>query len=160
MDKIKQKSSEDYHESLLNAIPMLNYLPSCSGGEGTAYFYGDSYVIKKYTNMQNWDYFDAVFELYCKEMQSYKEKGYRVPQIYAYTKMPNMRYYSGKAGNKNNYFILEERLPGRHLYHGYLEDVYPAVRGLYDYSEFKQTLARPDEHLSEFKEIVKIANEE
>lgn len=156
MDKNSKKTKKDYNGILLEAIPMLNYLPRCSGGEGTAYFYGDEYVIKEYTNYHNWDYFDAVFELHCKEMQKYHQKGYSVPEIYAYAKFPNMRYYTGHAQNRNRYYILEEKLPGRHLFHGFLEDAYPALQGTFSFNEFKKIVAKPDENLSDFKEIIKI----
>lgn len=156
MEQKKTISNKNYYDILIDAIPMLNYLPRCSGGEGTAYFYGDEYVIKEYTNYHNWGYFDAVFELHCKEMQRYHEMGYAVPEIYAYAKLPNMRYYSGHAENKNKYFILEEKMPGRHLFHGFLEDSYPMLSGMFSFSEFKNIVARPDDNLAEFKEIVKI----
>ena len=156
MEQKKTFSKKDYHTILLDALPMLHYLPRCSGGEGTAYFYGDEYVIKEYTNYHNWGYFDAVFELHCQEMQRYHKKGYAVPEIYAYTKMPNMRYYSGHAENKNKYYILQEKMPGRHLFHGFLEDTYPMVSDLFSYSEFKKAVACPDDNLQSFKEIVRI----
>lgn len=156
MKQNKTISRKDYNDILLDAIPMLHSLPRCSGGEGTAYFYGDEYVIKEYTNYHNWGYFDAVFELHCREMQKYHEKGYAVPEIYAYLKMPNMRYYTGHAENQNKYYILEEKLPGRHLFHGFLEDTYHTVRDLFSFSEFKKVISKPDDNLAEFKEIVKI----
>ncbi len=153
MDKI---SHANYNEMLLNAIPFLKSLPNKSGGEGTAYFLDDKFIIKKYNYSQNWRYFDYAFEEYCEELMRYADLGYNIPKIYAYLKLPNVNYYTGRDKNLNNYYILEERKEGRHLFAGYLSEMYPLVQDVFDYRQYKTVLANPDEHLDDFKELVKI----
>jgi len=156
MDRKSVLLGNDYNEILLNAIPMLSTFPSYTGGEGTAYFLNDQFVVKQFKTNQNWEYFDDIFELYCAEQRRFNQMGYSVPKIYSYLKLPNFKYYSGECPNKNNYYILEERMKGRHLYFGEIDKIYGLVADVFSRQEFKEIVTNPDDNLAEFKEIVKI----
>ena len=148
--------NDGYYDILINAIPMLKSCPKYTGGEGSAYFLSDDLVIKEYTDSSDWEEFDKVFETYCKEMQKFGEQGYCVPKIYSWLKLPNMNYYSGTQKNRNKYYILEERVKGRNLYYGYLEDFYPVCKTAFSKSEYMQILNDPGTNMVALEEVVKI----
>ena len=148
--------NDSYYDILINAIPTLKTAPRYSGGEGTAYFLSEDLVIKEYTDSSDWEEFDKVFETYCKEMRKFGEQGYSVPKIYAWLKLPNLNYYSGNQKNRNKYYILEERVKGRNLYYGYLEDFYPVCKSAFSRSEYMQILNDPGTNMSALEEVVKI----
>ena len=113
-------SSVDYNLILLNAIPQLSQCKKASGVEGVAYFLDDNFVVKSYHAIKYWERFDKVFGLFCREMQSIADV-YNYPKIYAWEKIPNIMYYTGKAENKYDYYILlsGQCYPLRHI-----DDIY------------------------------------
>jgi len=147
-----QKSQ--YYNRLLDSINNLNQYYSLSGGEGVVYFLDDKFVVKEYKTIEKWDEFDKVFYDYCQQMQQFANSGYSIPKIYAWVKIPNMNYYIKNEKNKFRYFILEERVAGRELFFGFIEDAYDIVKDLCSNDEFKKVLlTNPDSNL--FCEIVK-----
>ena len=44
------------------------------------------------------------------------------PKVYAWLKLPNIKFYDGLESNQYDYYILEERVKGRNLYFGFFED--------------------------------------
>ena len=148
--------NDNYYEMLLNVIPYLGTYKRMSGGEGVAYFIDENFVVKEYLESDNWGVFDRVFELYCKEMKTYAEMGFNVPKIYAWMKLPNMKHYSHGEANKNRYYILEERVKGRNLYYGFLEEFYPECLSKFDKPIFLDIVQNPNDYPYEYDEIVKM----
>ena len=151
----KTIQTTNYDELLFNAIPFLKSLPCHWGGEGVAYFLGDNFVVKEYSDSSNWERFEYVFDAYCKEIQSFAQQGFNVPQIYSWLRVPNKNYSNSKNANRFNYYILEERVPGRNLYYGFLEDFYPVCRDLFDEKEYNEVVYSPESNLEMFDEIIK-----
>lgn len=146
---------EDYGSMLLNLIPFLKSMPYKCGGEGVAYFYGDQFVIKEYCEAVDWESFDEVFDTYCSEIQEYSNMGFNVPKIYSWLKIPNFEYYSAGKKNKYKYYILEEKVDGRNLYYGFLEEFYPICSKKFDKREFMRSIGCPDLNLPTYTEIVR-----
>lgn len=147
---------DGYYEHLLNAIPRLNSYHKINGGEGVAYFLDDDFVVKEYLDTDNWKMFDIVFSNYCQEMQKFAEQGYNVPKIYAWLKMPNMKHYTDGQPNANRYYILEEKVKGRNLYYGFLEEFYPMCVEKFTKRQFLNIVHNPNENLIALDEIVKM----
>ncbi len=143
----------DYNGLLLDLIPIRKRFKSFSGSEGIAYFVSPKYVLKEYTKSDDWKEFDSVFDAYCSEVQSLARSGKMVANIYAWQKVPNIGHYTKGDKNFFQYFILEERVPGRELYVGYLEDAFSIVSDLCSEEEFKKALTN-DGSKSLYKEII------
>lgn len=137
---------------LFNCIGNLDKFPHATGGEGSAYFINDNLVVKKYTKKDDTE-FCKIFDYYCKEMQKFGRAGLNVPEIYAWTIMPNIDRKS-RPHCKFDYYILEERMKGRQIYHGYLDNVYSLCEDLCSKSEFKRAVKIPNLHEKLFKEIL------
>lgn len=153
MDKIETRSIQ-FYDVLLQAIPNLKNCKNRCGGEGVAYFLDDNFVIKEYCCISNGDKFDAVFESYCNEIQECGNMGYAVPKIYAWVKIPNSEFGKNKMTGKYKYYILEERIKGRDLYYGFLEDFYPICQDLFLEGDYYDIIHSPDLNKSEFNEII------
>lgn len=143
----------DYNGMLLDLIPIRKQFKSFSGSEGVAYFVSPKYVLKEYTKSDDWKEFDKVFDAYCSELQRFSRSGKQIANIYAWQKVPNIGYYTKGDKNFFQYFILEERVPGRELYVGYLEDAFSIVSDLCEETEFKNAIKNGGSE-SLFKEIV------
>lgn len=139
--------------ALYDAISKMDTFPYASGGEGNAYFVNDEYVLKRYTKKED-PMFDAKFEDYCREMQKFSERGLNVPKIYAWTRMPNFNRRVPPQ-YRYDYYILEERIKGRQLFYGYLEDVYKACEDLCSKDEFLSVIKHPDDDRLLFMEVLK-----
>lgn len=136
---------------MYDAISKLDSFPYASGGEGDAFFINDKYVLKKYYKKIEKG-FDAIFEDYCTEMKMFSDMGLAVPKIYAWTKLPSLERVNPDV--YYDYYILEERVKGRQLYYGYLEDIYPICKKLCEKDEFLHTVKNPDENRILFNEIL------
>ncbi len=130
----------DYYGMLLDLIPRRKQFKSFAGSEGIAYFVSPKYVLKEYTKSDDWAEFDKVFDVYCSELQTFAESGKSIAKVYAWQKIPNIGHYTKGEKNFFQYFILEERVPGRELYVGYLEDAFLVVSDLCSEDEFKKSL--------------------
>lgn len=144
MKQNELKNQSDYNVMLLNAISVLKNVPSCSGSEGRAYFLNDDFVVKEYLSSDDWDYFDSIFSSYCRELKTFSDMGLSVPKIYAWIKMPNIEHYTKGQKNKNKYYILEERVKGREVYLGYIEDAYMVVKDVCSRDDFKKVVKALD----------------
>ncbi len=141
------KTQQEYDLFLLNLIPMLNQMESKSGGEGTAYFFGD-YVIKEYSMSFNDDPdFQIVFPQYCKELQEYANKGYSIAKIYSWLSLPE--------DSEFRYFILEERAKGRELFAYSFAEFYRYYKNHLTKSEYNNILQNPTKHIAQIKDIAK-----
>ena len=112
------KNNIDYYGMLLDFIPIRKRYKSYAGSEGIAYFVSPNFVLKEYTKSDDWESFDKIFECYCSEIQACSRAGMAVSEIYSWVKVPNMGHYTKGDKNAYQYFILEERVPGRELYFG------------------------------------------
>ena len=81
---------------------------------------------------------------------------YNYPKIYAWEKIPNIMYYTGKAENKYDYYILEERVKGRDLYYGFLHDSYGVCKDQITKTEFYNAIIHPQDYFSLFNKIVEL----
>lgn len=147
---------DSYNDMLLNVIPHLNSYHKIHGGEGVAYFLDGDFVVKEYLDTDNWQMFDIVFSTYCEEMQKFANEGYNVPKIYAWLKIPNMGHYTSGQPNKNKYYILEEKVKGRSLYYGFLEEFYPECVHKFTKRQFLNIVHNPNENLIQIDEIVRM----
>ena len=148
------KKNIDYFGMLLDFIPIRKRYKSYAGSEGIAYFVSPNLVLKEYTKSDDWEAFDKIFNCYCSEIQNCSRAGMLVSEIYSWVKVPNMGHYTKGDKNAYQYFILEERVPGRELYFGYLEDAYSLVSDICSVSEFKKALTN-DGSNSLYREIVR-----
>ena len=130
----------DYKGMLIDLIPKRKQFKSFAGSEGIAYFVSPKYVLKEYTKNDNWKEFDEVFDAYCKELQDFSRNGIGIAKVYSWVKVPNIGHYTKGDKNIYQYFILEERVPGRELYLGYLEDAFSVVSDLCSEEDFKKAL--------------------
>lgn len=146
-----------YDKILLDLIPKLDNYTSISGADGTAYFIDDRFVVKKITRSRTRKLFDEIFEYYFEEMKSYAEKGYSVPKFYAWAKFENENHGSDIFSMPYDYYILEERLPGRQLYlSNKIVDLYNCFESVCSEEDFKKVLLSPAKYKSLIKEVVQI----
>lgn len=151
----------EYDAMLLNLIPSLKQFPSKSGGEGIVYFIDKNFVVKSYTaiakenNVLYKQEFFEMFDLYCKELKKYFESGYKVPNIYSWIQIPNINNKNYKEEYDYFYYILEERVHGREMYYGFLEDIFPLCKSFCGKREFLASINKPEKHQSLINEIVK-----
>lgn len=136
---------------LYEYISKIETYPFKSGGEGYAYFVDENYVVKKYFKKVDAE-FDLVFDDYCKEMQDFANRGMNVPKIYAWTKIPNFSRRNG-SNYMYDYYILQERIHGRQLFYGFLEDVYPLCEKLCSKQEFDSAVENPNLNRELFTQI-------
>lgn len=146
-------SRNQYYDKLLYYISKRKQFKSFSGSEGIAYFVSPKLVLKEYTKSDDWDLFNELFDAYCSEVQQFSNSGKSIAKVYAWERVPNIAHYVKGEKNAFQYFILEERVPGRELYVGYLEDAYSLVSDLCSEEEFKKAL-KSDGSKSLYKEIV------
>ena len=146
----------DYDKILMNVIPNLKDYPRKSGGEGVAYFLNEDLVVKEFVSCYDWAAFDEVFESYCLELQDMQSQGFDIPKIYSWVKIPTKaNSLNSKYAKHYNYYILEERVPGRELFFGFLEECYELCESLCSRKEYGETLRNPNNNVPLFKEIVK-----
>ena len=138
---------------LYEAINHIDEFPSKGGGEGKAYFIGNDLVVKRYFRKVDSE-FEAIFEDYCKEMQKFAERGMNVPKIYSWAKIPNFNRKIN-PNHRYDYYILQDRVKGRELFYGYLEDIYPVCKKICSRSEFFDSIKNPETNRALFKEILK-----
>lgn len=149
--------STGYDEMLLNLIPKLDGYKSISGADGTAYMIDDKFVVKKITRSRTHKLFDKIFENYFEEMKTYAEKGYNVPKFYAWVKLENKDFESELFSMPYDYYILEERLPGRELYlSNRIKDLYQCFESVCSAENFEKVLLSPSKYETLIKEIVQI----
>lgn len=140
---------------LLNLIPYLKHFPYNEGGEGRAYFIFDKLVVKEFINFNDENMFSSLFESYCKEMQNFAKKGYSVPKIYSWVKVPSVVTRKGQMKFGYKYYILEEQVKGREVFVGYLQDAYHICRDLCSEEKFDKLMFNPELDKGLYKEIIK-----
>ncbi len=139
---------------LLNLIPYLRHLPYKEGGEGRAYFVFDKLIVKEFLNFDDEYLFSSMFDNYCREMKKFYDKGYAVPKIYSWVKIPSVINNSGKHKIAYRYYVLEEQVKGRELFSGLLEDTYHLCKNLCDEKTFDKLVLNPEIDKSLYAEMV------
>lgn len=129
-----KNNSQEYYNSILNQLSeeinspdfdFENY-DSNFGNEATVFFVSEDLALKVFEKPEK--NFIKHFDSYCREIQSFANKGYAVPKIYAW------------KNDGSNLYLLEERVKGRELYIPNLESIYPEFSENYTLDEFKQIL--------------------
>lgn len=144
----------DYYAMLLDIISKRKQFKSYAGSEGVAYLVSSKYVLKEYTKIEDWALFDKFFDAYCTEVQNFANNGVNIAKLYSWAKIPNIGYYTKGDKNTHHYYILEERVPGRELYLGYLEDAYHIMQDLCGEEEYNVAITKYGEE-SLYREILK-----
>lgn len=153
-------SKEECDKILLKLVPHLDSFKAEKGTEGTAYFIGDKYVVKKYNNEKKWEVLEDIFEQYCSETREFAEKGYCIPKIYAWLKVPRKHsiFQSKRSWYYDydyDYYILEDKAEGRELFFKNLESVYFMFKDEYSRKKYNAILGAPNEHLLDFSHVIK-----
>lgn len=108
---IETLSEEERQHLLMQAIPMLQDLPSKAGNEGRIFYVSNDVIVKKYfSKLDKPEVLYGAFDKYCRECEDFVMKGYNIPKIYAWS-MISRPDHSGF-----DYYLLEERIPGRELF--------------------------------------------
>ena len=150
--KIEKMSELKRLEFIHNTIKYLDSLPQKRGQEGCVYFLNDELVLKKYDTKKNYDVMECVFDAYCEESIKFTNGGYKVPRIFAWMKVPKDIVVDGR---KFDFYVLEERVPGKDMFIGKLDDIYEYVNSQYSLADFNYIISYPDKFISEYKAIVK-----
>ncbi len=134
----------EYDSFLFEVIKNLDKYPSKKGGEGTAYFIGDNFVVKEYVKQNSCiedEIFDELFQYYFEEMKEFAEKGFSVPRFYSWLKIPNpnrllVRKHDHEMPFK--YYVLQERVQGRNLYYDIdsIDESYDLIKHLCSFEDF------------------------
>ena len=146
LNKSNEIALGEYDSFLIEVIKNLDKYPSKKGGEGTAYFIGDRFVVKEYIKQNpciKEEVFDELFEYYFKEMKEFAEKGCCVPKFYSWLKIPNSnRLMERKAAHEMpfKYYILQEKVQGRSLYYNIneIDDFYDLIKHLCSFEYFSE----------------------
>ncbi len=152
LKKIEKMSDLKRLEFIHSLIPYLDSLPQKRGLEGCVYFLNNDLILKKYDTNKNYEVMSCIFDAYCEESISFSNRGYRVPRIFAWTKVPKKVI---DPTRKFDFFVLEERVPGKDMFLGKLDNIYELFNDQYTFSDFSYILGAPDKFKSEYKQIVK-----
>ena len=142
-----QLNNQDFQMMLFNLLPHLESYNQKAGGEGTAYFVGDQFVVKKFEN-NNGFCSQAAFSAYAEEVQKFGKMGYHVPQIYAWLTIP-------KGRDSFDFYILEEQLKGREIYSGFLGGSYHLFEDMCSKMQFDALMIDPKLNMTMFEEMFK-----
>ena len=116
---IETLSEEERQHLLMQAIPMLQDLPSKAGNEGRIFYVSNDIIVKKYfSKIDKPEVLSGAFDKYCRECENFVMKGYNLPKIYAWS-MISRPDHSGF-----DYYLLEERVPGRELFFSSIMKMY------------------------------------
>ena len=156
LEKLKKNGSKmKYDEMLLDLIPYLKYFQYVQGGEGKAYFIGKDYVVKEYSKSFDMDLFDKYFETYCREIQGFSKKELVVPKIYSWNSIPQVVVKRSTPRIQYNYYIMEERIKGRPIFSGLMEDVFHLCADICQEKQFNNVVFNPYMDGKLYNEIVK-----
>lgn len=153
-------SNFNTNKYLKSIIPHLDEFSFLCGTEGKVYFIDDKFVVKTY--FEPFVKLD-VFDSFCKEIKGFSEKGYSVPQIYAWESV------FSEDKSKFCAYILEERVKGKVLFNLDNSSLYEACKSFCTKEEFDLALAdrknNPElagliskEHILEFLETNRALN--
>ena len=128
---IDNLSPEERQHLLMSAIPMLPDFKSKAGNEGQIFYVSKDIIVKKYfSKIDKPEVLTGLFNKYCDECEEFWKRGYKIPRIYAWT-MVSKPDHSGF-----DYYLLEERVPGRELF-------FSSIMKMYE-QEFKDHMSKDD----------------
>lgn len=108
---IETLSEEERQHLLMQAIPLLQDFPSKAGNEGRIFYVSNDVIVKKYfSKIDTPEVLCGAFDKYCRECEQFVLKGYDLPRIYAWS------MFSRPDHSGFDYYLLEERVPGRELF--------------------------------------------
>ncbi len=145
MNKSSQKPI-NYDLALSKLIPQLNRLSYLRGSEGKVYFVDDKFVVKEYLSH---DEDPLMFNLFCRELREFGEKGHNVPKVYAWKTV-------SKPHEGNTFYVLRERINGQLLRAPSIEQLFGQFKGVCSKRKFDLAVNNPDSNL-ELREQIEIA---
>ncbi len=108
---IESLSEEERQHLLMASIPMLQDFPSKAGNEGRVFYVSNDVIVKKYfSKIDRPEVLTGAFDNYCKECEAFVSNGYKIPKIYDWS------MFSRPDHSGFDYYLLEERVPGRELF--------------------------------------------
>ena len=147
---IEMLSDADKQFLLLSSIPMLSGVKSRVGNEGTVFFVSKDIIVKKYfSEIDNPELLNHVFNKYCEECDQFYLKGYNIPKIYTWT-MISRPDHSGF-----DYYLLEERVPGRELFLSNILRMYDEFKDIISGDDFIKLLEHPEDNMRFYEKVVK-----
>ena len=155
MKKIKDIESMSFSqrvEYMGNLISRLDIFPSARGYEGCVYFVGDELILKKFDTKKNYEVLELVFESYCEESNKFESMGYAIPKIFAWMKIPRSVILDGRAFD---FYILEQRVPGKDMFIGKLDNIYDSLSDQFTRANFEHIIMNPEKYVEEYKHVVK-----
>ena len=147
---IENLSDADKQYLLLSSIPLLSGFKSRAGNEGRVFFVSKDIIVKKYfSKIDNPEVLGNVFNKYCEECDYFHMKGYNIPKIYTWT-MISRPDHSGF-----DYYLLEERVPGRELFISNILKMYGEFKDNMSEQEFKSLVKNPEENIKLYERVLK-----
>lgn len=148
-NNIETLSAEDKQRILLSFIPMLPSFPKKNGNEGEVFFVSENLIIKKYfSKIDNNSVLQYIFNKYCQECEYFYNKGYNIPKIYTWTVLSRADHTGF------DYYLLEERVPGRELFISNISRISDRFIGALDKNEFNKLIANPQQNMPLYNEIL------
>ena len=148
---IENLNEEERQHLLMQAIPMLQDLPSKEGNEGRIFYVSNDVIVKKYfSKIDKPEVLSGAFDQYCRECEEFVLKGYDLPRIYAWS------MFSRPDHSGFDYYLLEERIPGRELFLSNILKMYEQeFQDHIDKEDYKAVVAYPDLEPKLYEKIVK-----
>ena len=145
---IENLSNADKQFLLLSSIPMLSGVSSKAGNEGRVFFVSEDVIVKKYfSKIDNPEVLENVFNKYCEECEAFYLRGYNIPRIYTWT-MISRPDHTGF-----DYYLLEERVPGRELFISNIIKMYEEFKDGLTENEFRHLVEKPEENMKLYEKI-------
>lgn len=146
---IESLSADERQQLLLSTIPMLSGFKSKAGNEGEVFFVSKDVLVKKYfSKIDNMDMLGNIFNKYCEECEYFSKKGYNIPKIYDWT-MISRPDHSGF-----DYYLLEQKIPGRELFLSNILKLYDSFKYDVDETEFDKTVNNPENNPKLYEKIL------
>ena len=128
---------------------MLSSFESRAGNEGRVFFVSDEVIVKKYfPKIDNPEVLQKIFNIYCQECERYYKKGYKIPKIYTWSIIQRPDH-SGF-----DYYLMEERVPGRELFISNIVKMYDEFKDLLSKNDFERAVTNPEENQSVYEKIL------
>ena len=142
-------SEFDKQQLLVSSIPMLSSFESRAGNEGRVFFVSDEVIVKKYfPKIDNPEVLQKIFNVYCQECERYYKKGYKIPKIYTWSIIQRPDH-SGF-----DYYLMEERVPGRELFISNIVKMYDEFKDLLSKNDFERAVTNPEENQAVYEKIL------
>lgn len=152
IEEIELMSFSQRLEYMGRLIPKLDDYQSNRGYEGCVYFINDDLIIKKFDTKKNYEILELVFEAYCEESNKFESMGYSIPKIFAWARVPKKKIVDGRSFD---FYILEQRLPGKNMFIGKIDNIYESLNLQFSSKDFGHIILAPEKYVEEYKYIVK-----